>query len=127
MCRITISRFYRDWAVFDALRREHLPAPAGRALAEGCPLRCWSAGCASGEEPYTLSLIFHLELAPRLLIPRMVHVPPVIPVDEADEVVVSEGGYAQAEGPVFLHAVGEGRVLEVDGAAADLVEVVNRE
>lgn len=66
MCRITISRFYRDWAVFDALRREHLPALAGRARAEGRPLRCWSAGCASGEEPYTLSLILHLELAPRL-------------------------------------------------------------
>jgi len=25
MCRITISRFYRDWAVFDFLKDEILP------------------------------------------------------------------------------------------------------
>jgi chemotaxis protein methyltransferase CheR len=47
---ITISRFYRDPAVFAALEREVLPA-----LGDG--LRIWSAGCASGEEAYTLALI----------------------------------------------------------------------
>ncbi|MBS1150966.1 MAG: chemotaxis protein CheR, partial [Myxococcaceae bacterium] len=28
-------------------------------------LRCWSVGCASGEEPYTLSILWALALAPR--------------------------------------------------------------
>jgi len=59
MCRITISRFYRDWAVFDFLKDEILPRLAQEATLEKRPLRCWSAGCASGEEPYTLSLIWH--------------------------------------------------------------------
>jgi chemotaxis protein methyltransferase CheR len=48
---ITISKFYRDRALFDYLRREVLP---GLARRHG---RCWSAGCASGEEPYTVALL----------------------------------------------------------------------
>ncbi|MBQ0736171.1 CheR family methyltransferase [Aquimarina celericrescens] len=59
MCRITISRFYRDWAVFDFLKGEILPLLAQQALLEKRPLRVWSTGCASGEEPYTLSLIWN--------------------------------------------------------------------
>lgn len=52
LCRIPISRFYRDRAVFDHLFREVLPDLARR---HGAPA-CWSAGCASGEEPYTLAI-----------------------------------------------------------------------
>lgn len=60
-CAITISRFYRDRGVFEALDRDVLPALARTALALGAPtLRCWSIGCASGEEPYTVSIIWNL-------------------------------------------------------------------
>ncbi len=66
LCRISISRFYRDRGVFDSLRRVILPALAELALSRGDPeLRCWGIGCASGEEVYTLNLIWHLELQPR--------------------------------------------------------------
>jgi chemotaxis protein methyltransferase CheR len=66
LCTVTISRLYRDRAVWDALRGDVLPALAGQARAAGEPeLRCWSAGCASGEEPYTLSMAWALDLAPR--------------------------------------------------------------
>lgn len=64
-CRITISRFYRDKGVFDALRDKLLPELAALAERQGGPLRCWSAGCAGGEEPYTLSILWALEVAPR--------------------------------------------------------------
>ena len=65
-CRIFISRFYRDRGVFDTLRREILPSLAELSLARGeAELRAWSAGCASGEEIYTVSLIWQLELQPR--------------------------------------------------------------
>lgn len=66
LCRVTISRFGRDRAVWEALEQEVLPVLAGRALAAGRrTLRAWSAGCASGEEPYTLALAWRHAVAPR--------------------------------------------------------------
>jgi chemotaxis protein methyltransferase CheR len=63
-CRISISRFYRDPAVFQNLQREILPELARTVIARGeSELRCWSAGCSGGEEPYTLALIWRDLLA----------------------------------------------------------------
>lgn len=60
-CRIPISRFYRNRGEFDFLSAEILPLLARRALAAGDDeIRCWSAGCASGEEPYSIALIWSL-------------------------------------------------------------------
>jgi len=59
LCTISISRFYRDHVVFDALGDTVLPTLAAQAATRrGATVRCWSAGCASGEEPYRLSLIW---------------------------------------------------------------------
>jgi chemotaxis protein methyltransferase CheR len=64
MCRISISRFYRDPGVFATLRETILPNLAEQVRASDAPvLRCWSAGCASGEEAYTVQLLWHLCLA----------------------------------------------------------------
>lgn len=61
LCRISVSCFYRDQGVWSCLERELLPRLAAQALARGeTRLRIWSAGCASGEEPYTLALMFAL-------------------------------------------------------------------
>jgi chemotaxis protein methyltransferase CheR len=62
-CHITISRFFRDRGVFAALRERVLPEIAVRAKREGRDVRCWSAGCASGEEPYTLKILWDLDVA----------------------------------------------------------------
>ena len=60
LCRITVSRFHRDRGVFQLLVDVVLPELAGIARDRGDPaLRCWSAGCASGEEPYTLAMAWH--------------------------------------------------------------------
>jgi chemotaxis protein methyltransferase CheR len=59
-CRITISRFYRDRCVFELIQERLLPE-AAESVSVG-PVRCWSAGCASGEEPYTLSVLWKLGL-----------------------------------------------------------------
>lgn len=48
--------FFRDPAQLDMVRDELLPALRS-ARPAGHRLRIWSAGCASGEEPYTLSMI----------------------------------------------------------------------
>jgi chemotaxis methyl-accepting protein methylase len=52
---IKVSRFYRNAPTFDALRDEVIPALL--ASAAGRALRVWSAGCAYGEEAYTLAML----------------------------------------------------------------------
>lgn len=47
------TSFFRDAAHFDVLRAKILPTV--RASHTG--LRIWSAGCSSGEEPYTLAML----------------------------------------------------------------------
>jgi chemotaxis protein methyltransferase CheR len=66
LCWISISRFYRDQGVFQYLEREVLPQLARTVGAGGATeLRAWSIGCASGEEPYTLAILWKLALAPQ--------------------------------------------------------------
>jgi chemotaxis protein methyltransferase CheR len=58
-CRIGISRFYRDRSVFQFLEWEVLPRLAQLAGSDGeSEIRCWSVGCARGEEPYTLAIVW---------------------------------------------------------------------
>jgi chemotaxis protein methyltransferase CheR len=64
-CRITISRFWRDRHTFEVLRHVVLPKIALRAGAEKREARLWSAGCASGEETYTLKILWDLAVRPR--------------------------------------------------------------
>ncbi len=45
--------FFREPAHFDYLQTAVLP----QVVASGLPLRIWSAGCSSGEEAYTLSMV----------------------------------------------------------------------
>ena len=63
LCRVTVSRFYRDKMIFAFLAREVLPVLAAhvQARTQKC-LRVWSAGSASGEEPYTIILLWAWQL-----------------------------------------------------------------
>ena len=66
LCRVTISRFFRDREVFRRLGEEVLPELAAAARRRGArTLSCWSAGCASGEEPYSVAILWRHDLAPR--------------------------------------------------------------
>ncbi|MBZ0157431.1 MAG: chemotaxis protein CheR [Alphaproteobacteria bacterium] len=67
LCQITISRFYRDRRVFDALCSTILPGLAKNASETGAhEIRCWCAGCCSGEEAYTLQILWRTYVMPAL-------------------------------------------------------------
>lgn len=66
LCRITISRYLRDRRVFSCLQQSILPELVERMNAQGRSwLRLWSAGCAAGEEPYSLAILWELAIKPR--------------------------------------------------------------
>lgn len=58
--RVTVGEtyFFRDRAAFEGLEQHILPALIEARRAEGVfRLRLWSAGCATGEEPYSLAIL----------------------------------------------------------------------
>ncbi len=63
MMRISISRFFRDYKSWELLKEKLLPQLVLKASEENRPVNCWSAGCASGEEPYSLAILWKYEIA----------------------------------------------------------------
>lgn len=66
--RLTIGEtyFFRDRAAFDGLEQRVLPELIAARRSEGVlRLRLWSAGCATGEEPYSLAILLDRLLADR--------------------------------------------------------------
>ena len=59
------THFFRNPPQMEALRRRVLPELLRRAAGRDRPLTIWSAGCSTGEEPYTLAMLL-LELSPML-------------------------------------------------------------
>jgi chemotaxis protein methyltransferase CheR len=57
------THFFRNPPQMEVLRRRVLPELLRRAAGRDRPLTIWSAGCSTGEEPYTLAMLL-LELAP---------------------------------------------------------------
>jgi chemotaxis protein methyltransferase CheR len=58
--------FFRERPCFDALEQRVLPAIVAERRAQGIPrLRLWSAGCSTGEEPYSLAILIDRMLPDR--------------------------------------------------------------
>jgi chemotaxis protein methyltransferase CheR len=53
---INVTKFFRNPETFAAIDREIVPALYARVEPQ---VRIWSAGCASGEEPYSLAMLMH--------------------------------------------------------------------
>jgi len=62
---INVTEFFRDPPAWEILRNEILP-PILQKLKPGEPFRVWSAGCATGQEAYSLAITLSELLGPRL-------------------------------------------------------------
>ncbi|MBI2937250.1 MAG: protein-glutamate O-methyltransferase CheR [Thaumarchaeota archaeon] len=58
---INVTGFYRDPSVFSLVRSQIIPQ-----ILSNRTIRVWSAGCASGEEPYSISILLAEILGPKL-------------------------------------------------------------
>jgi len=54
---IKVTEFFRDPDLFEHLRNDVVPEVIQQARKRGNEIRIWSAGCATGEEAYTLAIL----------------------------------------------------------------------
>ncbi|KAA5611427.1 PAS domain S-box protein [Rhodovastum atsumiense] len=55
---INVTAFFRDPETWAVLQREVVPRIVEWHRTSGTGIRVWSAGCASGQEPYSLAMLF---------------------------------------------------------------------
>ena len=69
---IGVTRFFRDEEAWEAFARQAID-PAIERLGDGDTLRAWAAGCATGEEAYTLAIVIHerIERAGKRVTPQI--------------------------------------------------------
>ena len=54
---IKVTDFFRDPELYEKLRSEVIPRLVAESMARSRELRIWSAGCATGEEAYSLAIV----------------------------------------------------------------------
>ena len=66
VCHLTVGEtyFFRDPPIFEAFETQVLPALLRERPGEDWRLRIWSAGCCTGEEPYTIAMLLDRALPP---------------------------------------------------------------
>lgn len=63
---INVTQFFRDPTVFELFREDILPALIkDKAARHQRMIRVWSAGCATGQEPYSLAMSFLAAMGPK--------------------------------------------------------------
>jgi chemotaxis methyl-accepting protein methylase len=54
--KVNVTKFFRNWETYSAVEQKIIPALMERNERE---IRIWSAGCSSGEEPFSLAILMH--------------------------------------------------------------------
>jgi two-component system CheB/CheR fusion protein len=67
---INVTGFFRDAPTWEYVRNELVPRIVAERP-EPAPIRVWSAGCASGEEAYSLAMVFAEALGPEEFLRRV--------------------------------------------------------
>jgi two-component system, chemotaxis family, CheB/CheR fusion protein len=85
---INVTSFFRDPPAWDVLSKEVIPRLLAGKLDEA-PIRVWSAGCSSGEEPYCLAIILAEALGEKAFLQRV-----KIYATDVDEEALNEARHA---------------------------------
>jgi chemotaxis protein methyltransferase CheR len=99
---INVTKLFRNWETYDSIARNVVPEmwnrPDGR-------LAIWSAGCASGEEAYSLAILLHRHAATRGELARLARVSVLgTDIDRSSLVAAERGEYAE---PAFADTPAE--------------------
>ena len=65
---INVTKLFRNWDVYAALSAKVIPELWHRQLPA---IRVWSAGCSSGDEPYSVAILFHRFAATSGMLPQI--------------------------------------------------------
>jgi chemotaxis methyl-accepting protein methylase len=65
---INVTKLFRNWDVYAAIAGKVVPELWHR---ESAAIRVWSAGCSSGDEPYSLAILFHRYAATAGMLPQI--------------------------------------------------------
>lgn len=122
---VNVTDFFRDPPVWAVIRGEVIPAILRAKKASGQrSIRVWSAGCATGEEPYSLAMAFLSALGPEASSFTL-----SVTATDLDPVALQTAARATYEMSKAEHVppVERSRFLEVDGRDFHVVpEVTDR-
>jgi len=65
---INVTKLFRNWEAYSALASTAIPELWS---SQNPSIRVWSAGCSSGEEPYSLAVLFHRHAAVNGMLPQI--------------------------------------------------------
>jgi len=65
---INVTKLFRNWDAYASLAAQVVPVLWHR---QAPAIRVWSAGCSSGDEPYSLAILFHRLAATEGTLPRI--------------------------------------------------------
>lgn len=65
---INVTKLFRNWEAYSCLASTAIPQLWS---SENPVIRVWSAGCSSGEEPYSIAVLFHRHAAVNGMLPQI--------------------------------------------------------
>ncbi|MDB4875895.1 MAG: methyltransferase, CheR-type, SAM-binding domain, C-terminal [Gemmatimonadetes bacterium] len=65
---INVTKLFRNWDVYASMAANVIPELWHR---ETATIEVWSAGCSSGDEPYSLAILFHRYAATSGMLPQL--------------------------------------------------------